>query len=490
MFLSEVSWSNGNFDEPKLDIILRTCAESLAESINLMKEKLHAPHEALDDYLRKKFGVAAVPSNKGVQHVENPYTGQQQPSQPTAPSDGVDSGLEPSPRQGPSHSRSDSDSDSDRDYVRPAPPSSFGKPGPGNDDDEPTIIVTTSTKKTTTFPPYTTTTTTSTTTEKTTTIPPNEALDDYLRKKFGVAAVPSNKGVQHVENPYTGQQQPSQPTAPSDGVDSGLEPSPRQGPSHSRSDSDRDYVRPAPPSSFGKPGPGNDDDEPTIIVTTSTKKTTTFPPYTTTTTTSTTTEKTTTIPPRFCALVKGAETYRIMEGSTVRPGGTPAGCAAPWTAWTARAATPSVRPMSMAPLLTRLIAASASATLAPSSAPSPTKTACRLILYNSTEENLILQARSLDFTDELLVNGTVPSAILWRERNECTPALESLKELINRPDPRIRNTPALSMLKLADVEVRIPAMSNGGATPGLVAGALLATIAAAAVAVHAPPGAT
>ncbi|CAG0887054.1 unnamed protein product [Darwinula stevensoni] len=92
------------------------------------------------------------------------------------------------------------------------------------------------------------------------------------------------------------------------------------------------------------------------------------------------------------------------------------------------------------------------------------KSSCSLNIYNWTGDNVVLQARISDPPDS--TNESLAYTILWREKTECSPALLSLKELINSRDVSVAQQPTLSMIKLADVEIKVvdPVVPSGASS--------------------------
>ncbi|CAG7726201.1 unnamed protein product [Allacma fusca] len=82
------------------------------------------------------------------------------------------------------------------------------------------------------------------------------------------------------------------------------------------------------------------------------------------------------------------------------------------------------------------------------------ETSCRLDLFKTDFENLIINATVVeDDGANSIPRQTIPESFLHKEREQCLPVLEVIKQLVNDNDPIIHSHTLLSILKKADVVV-------------------------------------
>ncbi|CAG0892266.1 unnamed protein product [Cyprideis torosa] len=92
------------------------------------------------------------------------------------------------------------------------------------------------------------------------------------------------------------------------------------------------------------------------------------------------------------------------------------------------------------------------------------QTRCHLVLYHSVDENLIFQASFIPEKPDHSGNGSrISYAMLWEEKKECGPLLQSLAYRIRNRDFSVISQPTLSLIKVAHVEVHLPPEPRSGA---------------------------
>ncbi|XP_063220108.1 uncharacterized protein LOC134529683 isoform X3 [Bacillus rossius redtenbacheri] len=91
------------------------------------------------------------------------------------------------------------------------------------------------------------------------------------------------------------------------------------------------------------------------------------------------------------------------------------------------------------------------------------KTSCTLMIYNVTKDNMIVKAK---LNAEKVTSGS-PEAVrhssldhLMREKNECAGPLHNISEKINSHHPEFHTHLLLSIIKMAEVEVKVPVESS------------------------------
>lgn len=110
---------------------------------------------------------------------------------------------------------------------------------------------------------------------------------------------------------------------------------------------------------------------------------------------------------------------------------------------------------------------------------------CKLAVYRTLEENLIIQAYLEEF-DEERENNSITADMVRREDVTCSFYLRNLTLFINKGDVSIRNHMALSVLKLAAVEVHVKPYLSAGA-PFALSSALVFGALALALGARPPP---
>ncbi|CAB3367243.1 Hypothetical predicted protein [Cloeon dipterum] len=100
---------------------------------------------------------------------------------------------------------------------------------------------------------------------------------------------------------------------------------------------------------------------------------------------------------------------------------------------------------------------------------SPSKGECVLFLYNITKENVILVAKLVNenFTYSKEGVSKTPYQQLQHEKEECSAPLQELSNKINKQHADVHSHQLLSIIKIADVEVKVPESSGGGAAASL-----------------------
>ncbi|KAF4531744.1 hypothetical protein B566_EDAN015190 [Ephemera danica] len=88
---------------------------------------------------------------------------------------------------------------------------------------------------------------------------------------------------------------------------------------------------------------------------------------------------------------------------------------------------------------------------------------CALYLYNVTKENVIIVAKlaneNYTFNREH-IKHTSPDQ-LQHEKEECSGPLQDLSDKINNQHAKLHTHQLLSILKMAEVEIKVPASSSG-----------------------------
>lgn len=107
------------------------------------------------------------------------------------------------------------------------------------------------------------------------------------------------------------------------------------------------------------------------------------------------------------------------------------------------------------------------------------KTACKLDLIEHIGENIILQATLEEFD---YTRDNMSAIMLHKEKEECEDSVTEVKNMINEHDPEIRADMALSLLILAEVQVRVPPLPAAAAIAHCPPLVLLAALALAALA--------
>nr|XP_027207323.1 uncharacterized protein LOC113800719 [Penaeus vannamei] len=106
-------------------------------------------------------------------------------------------------------------------------------------------------------------------------------------------------------------------------------------------------------------------------------------------------------------------------------------------------------------------------------------TACKLDLIEHIGENIILQATLEEFD---YTRDNMSAIMLHKEKEECEDSVTEVKNMINEHDPEIRADMALSLLILAEVQVRVPPLPAAAAIAHCPPLVLLAALALAALA--------
>ncbi|XP_059470953.1 uncharacterized protein LOC132193967 isoform X4 [Neocloeon triangulifer] len=100
--------------------------------------------------------------------------------------------------------------------------------------------------------------------------------------------------------------------------------------------------------------------------------------------------------------------------------------------------------------------------------PSP-KGECALFLYNMSKENVILVAKLVNenftYTKEGVSKATLHQ--LQQEKEECSAPLQELSNKINNQNADVHSHQLLSIIKMAEVEVKVPESSSSGAAAPL-----------------------
>uniref|UniRef100_T1IPB9 GDNF/GAS1 domain-containing protein n=1 Tax=Strigamia maritima TaxID=126957 RepID=T1IPB9_STRMM len=97
--------------------------------------------------------------------------------------------------------------------------------------------------------------------------------------------------------------------------------------------------------------------------------------------------------------------------------------------------------------------------------------ACRMMITQQIEDNVIIQVYLIDFNAERQNNSITPEMVM-REEEICAGPLQNLTRMINRRDPAVHNHVAMSILKQATVDVHAHKFQGASAVAEPLSGSL------------------